>query len=86
MTVLVSMLEQDIADESVPPCLTIKAASPSIEARVLEAKLKPTFSEGVGYKVVETARPIRILSIQKHGKLFFFLPEHRAPQVSAPTN
>ena len=83
VTVLVSMLEQCTTLEGTPPvpCLTIKAASPDIEARVLNTKVKRS-SDGVGFKVVDTSRPIRILSIQKHGKVFFFLPENKTPQVS----
>lgn len=85
VTVLVSMLEHCNAgstrDTPLVQCLTVKAASPVIEARVLNSKVKRT-SDGVGFKVLDTAMPIRILSIQKHGKVMFFLPEHKTSQVS----
>lgn len=82
VTVLVSMLEQCTTQEDKPPtpCLTVKAASPDIEARVLNTKVKRS-PDRVGFKVVDTGRPARIVSIQKHGKVFFFIPENRTPQV-----
>lgn len=89
VTVLVSMLEycnctstsSSQGSAELAKCLMVKAASPSIEARVLHTKVKQS-SEGVGFKVLDTALVVRILSIQKHGKVLFFLPEHKTSQVS----
>jgi hypothetical protein len=82
VTVLVSMLEQCCTQDTTPvPCLTVKAASPVIEGRVINTKVKRT-SGGVGFNVLDTARPLRILSIQRSGNVFFFIPENKTPEVS----
>ena len=80
VTAIVSMLEH-AGNQGNVPCLTVKAASPSLEVRILGSKLKRTFTEGVGFKVVDSAMPVRVLSVQKHGKIFFYIPEHKTPQV-----
>ena len=79
VTVMVSMLSQLAPD---PASLVVKAASHSIEARVLGVELKKSYRKGVGFKVVETAMPVHVLSILKHNKIMYFLPEHKTLQVS----
>lgn len=79
VTVSISLLEPSL---QCPDSLTIKAASPAIEARVLKSKLHRTSAVGVGFKAVDNARPVHVLSIQKSGKVCFFLPEHKSSRVS----
>ena len=82
VTVLISMLECCAQEnDSHTNCLTVKAASPSIESRVIQAKLKQSSPEGVGFKVVVSGMPVHVLSIRKHGRLAFFLPEHKSFKV-----
>lgn len=78
MSVIVSLLEAPVEN----PNLTVMAASLPIENRVLGIKFKSTYREGVGFKVVESAMPVHVLSIQKHGRVFYFLPENKTSQVS----
>lgn len=77
---MVSMLSQLSPDSA---SLVVKAASHSIEARVLGVELKKSYHKGVGFKVVETAMPVHVLSILKHGRIMYFLPEHKTLQVSS---
>lgn len=76
VTVSISLLDYSAAS------LTIMAASPAIETRVLNCKLHQTSPMGVGFKAVDLAKAVHVLSIQKHGKICFFLPEHNTSEVS----
>ena len=61
--------------------LCIKAASPSIEHRVIGKKLLRIYKEGVGFEVVDTAEPVHVTNIQEHGKVHFLIPEHDNEEV-----
>ena len=63
-------------------CLSYKAASSSIEGKVVGRKIHRTFKQGVSFLAVDTGRPVHVADIQKHGRVYFFIPEHRVPDVS----
>lgn len=88
MNVIVSLLQPSSLPPPAPPSLVIKAASHSIESRVLDMELQKSFPRGVGFMAVETAMPVHVLSIQKHSRVAYFLPEHKNSQVrgNSPTN
>lgn len=80
-TVAMALLEPT----SNPPdslCLSYKAASSSVESRVVGRKLHRTFKQGVSFLAVDAGRPVHVSNIQKHGKVYFFIPEHKAEDVS----
>lgn len=84
VTVMISMLECCVQTNDCPiNCLTVKAASPSIESRVVQEKLKQNSSEGVEFKVVGSGLPVHVLSIRKHGRIAYFLPEHKSFKVKS---
>ena len=78
---IVSLLQPSSLPTPASPSLVIKAASHSIESRVLGVELQKSFPRGVGFAAVETAMPVHVLSIRKHGRVAYFLPEHKNSQV-----
>ena len=77
-----SMLQISAHHPQAPPSLVIQAASHAIESRVLGTELQRSSSKGVGFSVVDSAMPVHVLSIHKHGRIIYFLPEHKSSQVS----
>ena len=78
---MVSLLQVSTQPPPGPASLVVKAASHSIEPRVLGVELQKGFSKGVGFKVVESAMPVHVLSILKHGRITYFLSDHKTSQV-----
>ena len=79
VTVSISLLTPTL---QYPETLVVKAATPAIEPRILKSKVHRNSGTGVGFKAVDNARPVHILSIQKNSKVAFFLPEHKSSRVS----
>ena len=62
--------------------LLVKAASSSIESAVVGKKLLRRFKRGVSYQAITANRPVHVSNIQKHGGVYFFIPEHGKEEVS----
>lgn len=83
VSVTISLLEPTTQPpDAAASCLTVKAATPGIEARALKSKQYRNSICGVGFQAVDTASPVHVLSIQKHGKISYLLPEHNNSRVS----
>ena len=80
ITVGVATLEPSDKTSSIP-CLHVKAASSSIELAVVGKKLHKRFKRGVSYQAVAANRPVHVTDIQKHGGVYFFIPEHAKEEV-----
>ena len=82
ITVCVATLEPSSKTSSTP-CLYAKAASSSIELAVVGKKLLKKFKRGVSYEAVAANRPVHVANIQKHGGIYFFIPEHSKEEVQS---
>lgn len=80
VTVGMAMLEPH-AKESTTPCLCFKAASASVESEVVGKKLHRHFKRGVSFMAVDANRPVHVANIQKHGGVYFLIPEHNREEV-----
>ena len=71
-----------LLDPSSPtPCLLYKAASNGIASRVVGRTLLSSFQKGVSFEAVDSARPVCVQNILKHGGVYVFIKEHNLEEV-----